>query len=105
MCVELRIRCSQPPSRGLPGSLPSLPEPSPRSVEMGHQLGDLSLAVDARESASAEERRVSLGLSLQGIFGGHTCEEADGPHHHPSIMMSGLVRRSNLGLSRITCPV
>jgi hypothetical protein len=39
----------------------------------GHSLGSV-----ARESVSAEERRASCGLSLLGIFAGHTCEEADG---------------------------
>ena len=45
-------------------------------------MGGLSLRRDDRESVSAVECRVSPGLSLLGIFGGHTCQEADGPYHH-----------------------
>ena len=46
-----------------------------------------SLLLDVRERVSAEKRRAFPGLSLQGIFGGHTCWEADGSHHQPSSMI------------------
>jgi hypothetical protein len=36
MCVELRIRCSQPPSRGISGSLATFAEPYGRGPEMRH---------------------------------------------------------------------
>ena len=48
-------------------------------------IGGHSVGPDARESVPAEERRVSPGLSLQGIFGGHTSRGKEvryrGKHH------------------------
>jgi hypothetical protein len=86
VCVEVRLRLAQPPSRVFFGSLPTFARPARRSPELCHQL-PVSLSLDAGERISTDESRVSPSLSLRGIFGGHTSEEADGPRHHPSIMM------------------
>jgi len=56
-------------------------------AECRHHLILLAGGV-VRGSASGEERHVSIGLSLLGIFGGHTSSGADGPTIRPSIMMS-----------------
>jgi hypothetical protein len=50
-------------------------------------MGGLSLRRDDRESVSAEECRVFPGLSLLGIFGGHTYRSPDGHYRRPSIMI------------------
>lgn len=50
-------------------------------------IGSGALSRDLRERISAEERRFLPGLSLLGIFGGHTSRVADGPRGQRSIMM------------------
>ena len=67
-------------SPDLRDTLPKKPGIAPPSG--GHPLGS-----DARERVSAEERRVLAGLSLLGIFGGHTCRGADGPHDQSAIII------------------
>lgn len=73
MCVELRIRCSQPPSRGFLGSLLALTDTLPKKPGNAALRGGRALSVDARERTSADESRVFPGLSLLAIFGDHTC--------------------------------
>src|SRR5680860_1180441 len=38
MCIEVRIRCTQPPSRRVSGSLPTVAKQPRRSAEVCHQL-------------------------------------------------------------------
>ena len=87
MCVELRIRCSQPPSRGVFASL----DTRQTRPELRDELAILLLTRHKRERL-AEERRVSPSLSLLGIFGGHTRREADGPGNQRSIIANASVR-------------
>ena len=77
MCVELRIRCSQPPSRGFSGSLTTFATYCRRSPELRHQLAVFLSDLTLESSVSTEERRVFACLSLLGIFGGHTSRTAD----------------------------
>src|SRR6478736_6215993 len=71
MCVELRIRCSQPPSRGFSDSLPTPGKASRRSPELRHQL--VVFLSDLRpESASERKNAASFPVYLYWAFSGVT---------------------------------
>jgi hypothetical protein len=71
LCVEVRIRCGQPPSRGFSGSLPTFATHSRRSPELRHQvvvvLSDLTV-----ERASQRENAAFLLVYLYWAFSGVT---------------------------------
>ena len=74
MCVELRIRCSQPPSREFSGSLLTFAEPRRTSPELRRQLAvilsDLTL-----ERASQRKNAAFLLVYLFRAFSGVTLPE------------------------------
>jgi hypothetical protein len=77
MCVELRIRCSQPSSRGFSDSLLSFTAQSRRSPEVRHQIA-IVLPIQRKRDSGVGERLGFTGLSHQATFEGHTCRGADG---------------------------
>ena len=71
MCIEVRIRCTQPPSRGFSGSLPTLARASARSAELRHQLA-VFLSDLTPESASHLKNAAFLLVYLYRPFSGVT---------------------------------
>jgi hypothetical protein len=79
MCVELRIRCSQPPSRRFFGSLSTLTKRYRRSPEVRHQLATV-LRNWTRESRFRCTSTRFLVQYLYGAFMGVTLDQpADCP--------------------------
>ena len=84
------VRCSlpaQPPSRGFSGLSRDTRQSVRKKPGIARPIGRLSLGLEDRESVSAEESRVFSGLSLLGIFGGHTCRRSRWSPPSASIMM------------------
>src|SRR5680860_1697586 len=63
MCIEVRIRCTQPPSRGLFGSLLTLSKHPRRSAELRHYSA-VVLPRERRETRTCAESRGLLPLFL-----------------------------------------
>ena len=74
MCIEVRIHCTQPPSRGFSGSLPTLTKVSRRSPELRHQLA-VFLSDLTPESASQRKNAASLPVYPFWAFSGVTLAE------------------------------
>ena len=84
MCVELRIRCTQPPSPAFFGSPPRLTEDPGRSAELRHQLA-VGLFHLTRERKFQLKNGVSLPVYLYRPFSGVTLADelmAERPSFH-----------------------
>jgi len=66
MYIEVRIRCSQPPSRGVSRSLPTFSEAPGRSPEMCHQSA-VVLRVESRETVLAHFPAFYLSGPVLGV--------------------------------------